>query len=264
MFGGWREEPLESIRTIVWVCGGKGKVCGKVPGRTAKALITTDDGHRFSEAAGASLSATNHVEGFESENTPFLENEASATDRSWCAGAKGRTGKRRGGRARVMWKKRCSHGKQKAGCVQCNPCSHGKLKRICAACNLCAHGKRKHDCTVCNPCSHGKVKRRCAACNPCPHGMLKSKCAACTPCPHGKRKSSCAECNPCPHGKRKYDCAECSPCSHGKLKRMFAACKSSRTERSVSPQIKPEPEIKEEPKIKEEPFKIHDMGENHE
>jgi|TARA_B110000116_G_C16236133_1_gene315878 hypothetical protein len=39
---------------------------------------------------------------------------------------------------------------------------------------------------------------------------------------------------------------------------MFTACKSSRTERSVSPQIKPEPEIKEEP------FKIHDMGENHE
>jgi hypothetical protein len=32
LFGGWREEPLESIRTIVWVCGGKGKVCGKVPG----------------------------------------------------------------------------------------------------------------------------------------------------------------------------------------------------------------------------------------
>ena len=45
---------------------------------------------------------------------------------------------------------------------------------------------------------------------------------------------------------------------------MFTACKSSRTERSVSPQIKPEPEIKEEPKIKEEPFKLHDMGENHE
>ena len=228
MFGGWREEPLESIRTIVWVCGGKGKVCGKVPGRTAKALITTDDGHRFSEAAGASLSATNHVEGFESENTPFLENEASATDRSWCAGAKGRTGKRRGGRARVKWKKRCSHGKQKAGCVQCNPCSHGKLKRICAACNLCAHGKRKHDCTVCNPCSHGKVKRKCAECTPCPHGKLKSSCTECKPCPHGKLKSSCAECTPCRHGKLKHGCVVCTPCPHGKLKHNCVLCKQLR------------------------------------
>ena len=68
----------------------------------------------------------------------------------------------------------------------------------------CSHGKRKDRCKECNPCPHGKVKERCAECNPCPHGKLKANCAACTPrkrCPNGKQKGSCVACKPCPHGK---------------------------------------------------------------
>jgi hypothetical protein len=48
----------------------------------------------------------------------------------------------------------------------------------------------------------------------------------------------------------------CTGCPHGKLKRNCAACKSTRAERSVSPQIKQELEIKLEPDIKQEPFTI--------
>jgi len=66
----------------------------------------------------------------------------------------------------------------------------------------CSHGRRKYRCADCNPCPHGKLKHKCANCNPCPHGKLKSNCADCNPCPHGKLKYNCADCNPCPHGKR--------------------------------------------------------------
>ena len=60
----------------------------------------------------------------------------------------------------------------------------------------CSHGKEKSNCAECNPCPHGKVKSRCAECNGCPHGKLKDSCSECNPCPHGKLKSNCAECTP--------------------------------------------------------------------
>ena len=60
----------------------------------------------------------------------------------------------------------------------------------------CSHGKRKDQCKECNPCPHGHVKQNCAACNPCPHGKLKGHCADCNPCPHGKVKSHCKDCTP--------------------------------------------------------------------
>ena len=40
-------------------------------------------------------------------------------------------------RAREMDMKRCSNGRQKRQCVECNPCPHGELKRFCAQCNPC-------------------------------------------------------------------------------------------------------------------------------
>ena len=72
----------------------------------------------------------------------------------------------------------------------------------------CSHGRHKHQCVDCNPCPHGKTKYHCVQCSPCPHGRLKYNCAACSPCPHGKLKGSCAICSPCPHGKRKDNCTK--------------------------------------------------------
>ena len=43
----------------------------------------------------------------------------------------------------------------------------------------CSHGKVKSNCAECNPCPHGKLKDKCAECNPCPHGKVKSNCALC-------------------------------------------------------------------------------------
>ena len=157
----------------------------------------------------------------------------------------------------------CPHGKLKGSCVDCSACPHGALKRNCAQCNPCPHGKLKRWCTVCTPCPHGRVKSSCAQCSPCPHGKRKGSCTACTPCPHGRVKSSCSECSPCPHGKRKGSCTACTPCPHGKLKRTCVACKSARAdpprskrikrEPESSPEVKLEPEIKHEPEIKLEP-----------
>ena len=176
----------------------------------------------------------------------------------------------RGSRLCVMGrKKRCSHGKRKDNCVDCNGCPHGKHKRLCAdckgcphgklkyncaACKGCPHGKRKDSCAACNPCPHGKLKRNCVDCNPCPHGKMKRSCVDCNPCPHGKLKRFCADCNPCPHGKLKQHCTVCSGCEHGKRKDRCKACKSARAEQPAAPEIKPE--IKLEPEIKQEPFTI--------
>ena len=58
----------------------------------------------------------------------------------------------------------------------------------------CSHGKRKDNCADCNPCPHGKRKGSCANCNPCPHGKVKKRCPACKaaragqPAPPRKRK----------------------------------------------------------------------------
>ena len=46
-------------------------------------------------------------------------------------------------------RKRCSHGKVKSDCADCNPCPHGKLKRHCTVCVGCEHGKRKYRCKAC-------------------------------------------------------------------------------------------------------------------
>ena len=105
-------------------------------------------------------------------------------------------------RIATMGAKRCSHDKNKAKCIACNPCPYGKLKKNCKDCNPCPHGKVKGSCAECNPCPHGKVKADCVDCNFCPHGKLKSNCAECNPCPHGKHKRKCADCNPGKHGKR--------------------------------------------------------------
>ena len=113
-----------------------------------------------------------------------------------------------------MGHKRCSHGKEKRSCAECNPCPHRKLERKCAECNPCPHGKLKGSCVDCNACPHGKLKTNCAKCVPCPHGKLKVDCAACNPCPHGKLKGHCAACNPCPHGKLKRHCAQCRGITH--------------------------------------------------
>ena len=43
----------------------------------------------------------------------------------------------------------------------------------------CSHGRLKHHCADCNPCPHGKLKKHCVGCNPCPHGKNKYKCATC-------------------------------------------------------------------------------------
>ena len=67
----------------------------------------------------------------------------------------------------------------------------------------CSHGRQKHQCMDCNPCSHGKTKYKCVQCSPCPHGKLKGSCVDCSACPHGALKRNCAQCNPCPHGKLK-------------------------------------------------------------
>ena len=135
---------------------------------------------------------------------------------------------KRARRCMMRDRKRCSHGREKHACADCNPCPRGKRKRDCVTCNPCPHGKRKRACAECNPCPHGKVKQDCTDCNPCPHGKLTRFCTDCTPCPHGKVKYSCADCNPCPHGKVKTDCTVCTPCPHGKLKHRCAGCKSAR------------------------------------
>jgi hypothetical protein len=105
-----------------------------------------------------------------------------------------------------MGEKRCSHGRAKRNCEDCNPCPHGKVKHACVACKPCPHGKLKHNCADCTGCPHGKRKDSCAVCNPCPHGKRKSHCLQCTPCPHGKLKGNCFQCTPCPHGKLKSRC----------------------------------------------------------
>ena len=74
-----------------------------------------------------------------------------------------RAGTRRTRRMRIQ-RKRCSHGKLKHSCADCNPCPHGKVKYSCADCNPCPHGKRKTHCKVCNGCEHGKLKYKCVAC----------------------------------------------------------------------------------------------------
>jgi hypothetical protein len=103
----------------------------------------------------------------------------------------------------------------------------------------CSHGKVKQRCADCNPCPHGKVKHDCADCNPCPHSKLKRFCAACNPCPHGKLKRFCVDCNPCPHGKNKYRCATCKAARAGQP--------APPRKRKRDPEIKLEPEIKQEP-----------------
>ena len=174
-------------------------------------------------------------------------------------------GARGGGhRARAMSqkRKRCSHGRRKSDCVDCNPCPHGKLKRRCVDCTPCPHSKLKESCADCSGCPHSKQKHNCAACKACPHGKRKDICADCNPCPHGKLKSRCVDCTPCPHSKLKRDCAACNPCPHGKHKYKCATCKAAREGKSAPPEIKPdpeiklEPEIKPEPEIKQEPFTI--------
>ena len=37
--------------------------------------------------------------------------------------------------------KRCSHGRRKSSCADCNPCPHGKLKYNCAACKAARAGQ---------------------------------------------------------------------------------------------------------------------------
>ena len=85
----------------------------------------------------------------------------------------------------------------------------GRERRVSSILKRCSHGRRKGACAECDPCPHGKVKSSCVACTPCPHGKVKGNCAACNPCPHGKRKYDCVACNPCPHGKLKNKCAAC-------------------------------------------------------
>ena len=93
------------------------------------------------------------------------ENESSVprADRGAPNGRANRKGDR-GGRARIMGMKRCSHGKEKRNCMQCSPCSHGKVKRSCAKFNPCPHCKRKDACAECNGCPHGKLKYTCKEC----------------------------------------------------------------------------------------------------
>ena len=40
-----------------------------------------------------------------------------------------------------MARKRCSHGKLKRNCADCNPCPHGKVKGSCVDCNATRAGQ---------------------------------------------------------------------------------------------------------------------------
>ena len=48
-----------------------------------------------------------------------------------------------------MAEKRCSYGRRKYRCADCNPCPHGKLKHNCEVCSGCEHGKLKYVCVAC-------------------------------------------------------------------------------------------------------------------
>ena len=86
--------------------------------------------------------------------------------KSWLFRTRGAEGRdaRRGDSTLIMGRKRCSHGKGKSDCAECNPCPHSKLKNICVECKGCPHGKLKNSCVECKGSPHGKLKRNCAEC----------------------------------------------------------------------------------------------------
>jgi hypothetical protein len=52
----------------------------------------------------------------------------------------------------------------------------------------CSHGKRKDTCADCNPCPHGKLKSNCAECKGCPHGRVKYQLRGLQPLPSRQGK----------------------------------------------------------------------------
>ena len=45
-------------------------------------------------------------------------------------------------------------------------CSHGRVRTQCMECDTCPHGRRRNMCALCNPCPHGKLRNKCGDCNP--------------------------------------------------------------------------------------------------
>ena len=152
------------------------------------------------------------------------------------------------------------HSSQRAARKQTEGACREMVKQLTAndGTARCSHGKLKNNCAECNPCPYGRLKRNCTLCNPSPRGKEKRKCADSSPCPHRRLKGSCTVCKPFPHCKLKKNCAKCTPCPHGRLKRGCAASKTARADQPSSKRIEPEssPKIKQEPEIKQEQFTI--------
>ena len=143
-------------------------------------------------------------------------------------------------------KRKCSHGKTKAECRECEGsafCSHNNFKTICRECKgsqVCIHDKVKAECKECKGsafCSHNIRKNICRQCKGskiCEHDKIKTECRECGGsrfCIHDIRKFACRECNGsliCLHDKRKNVCVICNPnCACIECKSIFADKRTS-------------------------------------
>lgn len=132
---------------------------------------------------------------------------------------------------------KCSHGKRKANCLECdgkNICEHTKQRSLCRLCkgaSFCNHGRRRSNC---KDCKGGSL---------CKHERLYSQCVDCkggTICEHKKRRTVCVRCKGgsiCEHKTRRSSCQICEPTGHlTKIVRsqVCKALKTKKTKRSVT------------------------------
>lgn len=144
--------------------------------------------------------------------------------------------------------KKCSHGKRKRYCKDCNGssfCIHQRIKYGCIECksvSICEHNRVRSKCKDCGGsryCIHKKIKSMCIECGGselCECGKRRSRCIKCGGselCCHLRRKSTCKDCkggSVCQHNYIRTTCIDCNGsqiCFHGKIKTRCKNCNGS-------------------------------------